>query len=229
MKKKLISKHSIKIKEDLDNWVSNLGTGRYPPPNYVDNLQKTFSITENFGIQQVRKEIHKFVDILLKQKNLKNCLEIGLGAYGSTHFLWRLLFNKTITIEHQKYRVFKFTENMTKHYDKFVFNDLKSSFIYGLSHDTSSVEKLEKILKGKKLDLLFIDGDHTYKSVLCDWLIYKNFVNKGGIIAFHDCIANDDGFGVPKLLKKLTFFEKNIKLKKIINSKNFGIAYYFNK
>ena len=184
-------------------------------------------IAENFGIQQVKKEIYKFIDVLLNQKKVKNCLEIGLGSYGSTHFLWRLIFEKTITIEHQKYRAFKFTENMNKFHKKFVFNDLKSRFIFGLSHDTSSVEKVDKVLNGEKLDLLFIDGDHHYKSVLCDWLLYKNFVAKGGIIAFHDCIANDDGYGVPKLLKKIKSFDGSIKLHNIIDSKNFGIAYYY--
>ena len=84
-----------------------------------------------------------------------------------------------------------------------------------------------RLLDQQKLDLLFIDGDHTYRSVLADWLIYKNFVAKGGIIAFHDCVGNDDGFGVPKLLKKIKSFDSKIKLKKIVNSKNFGIAYYY--
>ena len=217
------------IKKTLDKWVSGVGTGRYQPGNLVDNFDKSFSITENFGIQQVKTEIYKFIDVLLKQKKIKNCLEIGLGAYGSTHFLWRLMFKKTITIEHQKYRIHRFTENMNKFHKKFVFNDLKSRFIFGLSHDTSSVEKVEKVLDGGKLDLLFIDGDHTYKSVLCDWLLYKNFVAKGGIIAFHDCIGNDAGYGVPKFLKKIKSFDSKIKLKKIVDSKNFGIAYYYNK
>tara|TARA_Y100000590_G_scaffold127688_1_gene145994 strand:- start:30073 stop:30750 length:678 start_codon:yes stop_codon:yes gene_type:complete len=222
-------KSSTEIKTILDKWVSSVGTRRFPPSNYVDNLDKSFSVTENFGIQQVRSEIHEFINVLLKQKKLNNCLEIGLGAYGGTHFLWRQIFKKTITMEHQKYRVFKFIENMNKFNKKFVFNDLKSSFIFGLSHDTSSIEKLDKLLNGKKLDLLFIDGDHAYKSVLGDWLIYKSFVNKNGIIAFHDCVANDDNFGVPKLLRKLKNFDSKIKLKKIIKSKNFGIAYYYQK
>ena len=217
------------IKKTLDKWVSGVGTGRYQPGNLVDNFDKSFSITENFGIQQVKTEIYKFIDVLLKQKKIKNCLEIGLGAYGSTHFLWRLMFKKTITIEHQKHRVHRFTENMNKFHKKFVFNDLKSRFIFGLSHDTSSVEKVDKVLDGEKLDLLFIDGDHAYKSVLCDWLLYKNFVAKSGIIAFHDCIGNDDGYGVPKFLKKIKSFDSKIKLKKIVDSKNFGIAYYYNK
>ena len=32
---------------------------------------------------------------------------------------------------------------------------------------------------------------------------------------------------LPKLLKKIKSFDKHIKLHKIINSKNFGIAYYY--
>ena len=217
------------IRSKLDNWVSRVGTGRYQPSNYVDDIDTTFSLSENFGIQQVRTEIYQFIDILLKQKKAKNCLEIGLGLYGSTHFLWRLIFEKIITIEHQKDRIFRFTENMNKFHKKFVLNDLKSRFIFGLSHDAANVEKIDKILDGEKLDLLFIDGDHNYKNVLCDWLLYKNFVEKGGIIAFHDCIANDDSYGVPKLLKKINLFDNRIKLKKIIDSKNFGIAYYYNQ
>ena len=217
------------IKNKLDNWVSKVGTGKYQPNNYVDDIDNTFSLSENFGIQQVKTEIYQFIDILLKQKKAKNCLEIGLGSYGSTHFLWRLIFEKIITIEHQKDRIFRFTENMNKFHKKFVLNDLKSRFVFGLSNDATSVEKVDKILDGKKLNLLFIDGDHNYKNVLCDWLLYKNFVEKGGIIAFHDCIANDDSYGVPKLLKKINLFDNRIKLNTIIDSKNFGIAYYYNQ
>jgi len=56
------------IKKTLDKWVSGVGTGRYQPGNLVDNFDKSFSITENFGIQQVKTEIYKFIDVLLKQK-----------------------------------------------------------------------------------------------------------------------------------------------------------------
>ena len=218
---------SSEIKGSLDNWVSSVGSGRYVPSDYTENLDESFSITENFGIQQVKAEIYKFIDVLLKQKKLQNCLEIGLGFYGSTHFLWRLLFEKTITIENQKYRVFKFGENMNKFHSKFMFKDMKSSFIFGSSHNPSSVEKLEKILDGKKLDLLFIDGDHVYKSVLSDWLLYKDFVKKDGIIAFDDCESNINGYGVQKLINKLGSFDNSINIHKINDSKNQGIAYYY--
>ena len=218
---------SSSVKNNLDKWVAYNGTGRYLDKDYIVNPLNDLSIIENVGMQQVQAEIYEFIDVLVKHNKLEICIDIGLGIYGSTHFLWRMIFNKTITIEYQKHRIFTFTENMNKFYNKFVLNDLKSKFIFGLSHQTTSVEKLDKILKGEKLDLLFIDGDHTYRSVLADWLIYKNFVAKGGIIAFHDCVGNDDGFGVPKLLKKIKSFDSKIKLKKIVNSKNFGIAYYY--
>jgi len=37
-----------------------------------------------------------------------------------------------------------------------------------------------------KIDLLFIDADHSYKGVSDDWKNWNRYVRKGGIIAFHD-------------------------------------------
>ena len=54
------------------------------------------------------------------------------------------------------------------------------------SHKPSTKTTLLKILKGRKLDLLFIDGDHTYAGVKKDWEMYSPLVRKGGIIALHD-------------------------------------------
>jgi predicted O-methyltransferase YrrM len=36
------------------------------------------------------------------------------------------------------------------------------------------------------LDLLFIDGDHSYEGVKADWEAYKHFLCPGSIVAFHD-------------------------------------------
>lgn len=37
------------------------------------------------------------------------------------------------------------------------------------------------------IDLLFIDGDHTYEGVKADIGAWTPHVKKGGIVAFHDC------------------------------------------
>ena len=39
----------------------------------------------------------------------------------------------------------------------------------------------------RQIDVLFIDGDHTYKGVKDDWENFSPFVKKGGKVFFHDC------------------------------------------
>lgn len=49
----------------------------------------------------------------------------------------------------------------------------------------------------RKIDVLFIDGDHTYEGVKKDWEAWSPFVKKGGIVFFHDC--DDTSPGVRQL------------------------------
>lgn len=37
-----------------------------------------------------------------------------------------------------------------------------------------------------KIDLLFIDGDHSYEACMADWENYSPFLRKGSVIVFHD-------------------------------------------
>lgn len=37
------------------------------------------------------------------------------------------------------------------------------------------------------VDLLFIDGDHSYEGVKADWEAYKRFLKPGSVVVFHDC------------------------------------------
>ena len=136
------------IKFNLDKWVANNGTGRYLNQDYILNPDSDYSVIENVGMQQVKKEIHEFIDVLVKNNKLETCLEIGLGIYGSSHFLWRSMFDKVISIEQDKQRVLNFRDKTSAYYKKFILNDSRSCFIYGSSQDPSSVEKIDKLLKG---------------------------------------------------------------------------------
>lgn len=53
------------------------------------------------------------------------------------------------------------------------------------SHDPGCVKMIEFLLGGRKIDLLFVDGDHSYEGVKQDFEMYKPLVRKGGIIALH--------------------------------------------
>jgi predicted O-methyltransferase YrrM len=71
------------------------------------------------------------------------------------------------------------------------------------SHAAETVATLEKILAGRKIDFLFIDGDHLYEGVAKDFENYSPLVRKGGAIAFHDIRAYDPTYGVPRLWNEL--------------------------
>ena len=47
------------------------------------------------------------------------------------------------------------------------------------------------MLGGRKLDFLFIDGDHTYEGVKKDFEMYSRLVKENGVIAFHDIVPHD--------------------------------------
>jgi predicted O-methyltransferase YrrM len=50
-----------------------------------------------------------------------------------------------------------------------------------------SAEVVEKVRElAPSLDLLFIDGDHSYQGVKTDWEAYKDFLKPGSIVVFHD-------------------------------------------
>jgi predicted O-methyltransferase YrrM len=56
--------------------------------------------------------------------------------------------------------------------------------IRGDSHSEEVAARVRHI--AQSLDVLFIDGDHTYDGVKHDFLSYSPLVRPGGIVAFHD-------------------------------------------
>lgn len=60
-----------------------------------------------------------------------------------------------------------------------------------LRGDSYSYGKKWDHVIGKKIDLLFVDGDHTHAGVTRD-LIYTRHVKSGGYVVFHDCYDFDD-------------------------------------
>jgi cephalosporin hydroxylase len=56
------------------------------------------------------------------------------------------------------------------------------------SHAPETLEKVRAALNGRKVDVLFIDGDHTYDGVRQDFEMYGPLVREGGLVAFHDIV-----------------------------------------
>lgn len=216
-----------RIMEQLDAWVARHGNGRYEQGDLVP--MDGFMIPDDAGIQQDREEIKDFVSMLLARGGLGSVLEVGLGYFGSTHFLWRLLFDRVTTIEKSHERVRAFGTSLRSFHGRWVLDDRRSAFLIGWSHDPATVQKAYRHLAGG-IDLLFIDGDHQYASVLTDWLLYSPLVKPGGLVAFHDIgLALEGHYGVPEFVAKLSRGEIDGRpraLQKIVHTKHLGIALY---
>ena len=58
--------------------------------------------------------------------------------------------------------------------------------IIGDSHLAETLDRLTICLAGMPIDILWIDGDHSYEGVAADMKMYGPLVRSGGLVAFHD-------------------------------------------
>lgn len=64
------------------------------------------------------------------------------------------------------------------------------TYIEGSSRDETVRRELEATLDGAPLDILFIDGDHSYEGARTDLETYRHLVRPGGLIVFHDIVRD---------------------------------------
>ncbi len=77
--------------------------------------------------------------------------------------------------------------------------------ISGDSHAPQTRARLDEALAGAPVDLLWIDGDHSYEGVREDFAMYGGLVRPGGLIALHDVRASAfwPGFGSPAFWEEI--------------------------
>lgn len=172
---------------------------------------------------QIKEEILKLIK-LLKKRKIKNLLEIGT-ADGGTLFLFSKIVEdngKIITIDlpngYPRWREIL--------YKSFSEKNKKIFIIKSDSHDIKTYESVKKILNGEKLDFVFIDGDHSYKSVKKDFETYVKLVKKGGLVAFHDIVKDERNYSgeVYKFWEKIKKRYKNFEIVKNKNQNGYGIG-----
>lgn len=156
---------------------------------------------------QIREEIYELLSILLKIRP-KVVLEIGT-ANGGTLFLFSRIASEDATLISIDLPKGKFGGGYPLWkipiYKSFALPNQKIHLIRADSHSYSTLETVKSILNRKKVDFLFIDGDHTYHGVKKDFEMYSPLVRKGGIIAFHDIVPGpqENVGGVPKFWKEI--------------------------
>lgn len=73
------------------------------------------------------------------------------------------------------------------------------------SHRLKTLEAVKRILAGRPLDFLFVDGDHSTEGVRADIALYLPLLRPGGIAAFHDIVDGPPEAvgGVPAVWREL--------------------------
>jgi hypothetical protein len=90
-----------------------------------------------------------------------------------------------------------------------------SDFIQGDSSKIRTLEILKKRLAGRKIDILFIDGDHSYEGVKRDWELYSPLAS---IVAFHDIVTpNPVNQGVCRFWDEISENKKIIEFKHYVD------------
>jgi methyltransferase family protein len=66
-----------------------------------------------------------------------------------------------------------------------------------------SFDEARKEVPAGSVDILHLDGCHTYEAARHDYETWDDSVRKGGVILFHDIAVRDRGFGVYRLWEEL--------------------------
>jgi predicted O-methyltransferase YrrM len=67
--------------------------------------------------------------------------------------------------------------------------------VRGDSHADGTRARIERTLAGRRLDVLFVDGDHSYRGVRRDFELYSPLVRGSGLIVFHDILRHHSETG----------------------------------
>lgn len=156
-----------------------------------------FELAYRIGMHQHRDEIEPFAH-WIANRGPRNVVEIGT-LHGGTAALWHsIATGLVISIDKPNRRfggadhelTFKQCLARSERLERL----LSHRFIGILadSQEESTKEVVEDLLGDELVDLLFIDGDHTYAGVLRDYELYLPLMAPGGVVAFHD--INDTDF-----------------------------------
>jgi len=141
---------------------------------------------------QVRSEITA-LGRLIQEAAPKRCMEIGTN-YGGTLLLLCTISPPGAQIISLDLPLGRFGGGYPRRkiplFRLFPRNGQQLSLVRADSHSNKTKDLIQKLLGDKKLDFLFIDGDHTYAGVKRDFEMYRSLVRRGGMVAFHDIVEH---------------------------------------
>lgn len=146
-----------------------------------------------WGALQKQQELEDLAAFLLTREMPKTVVEIGTAQGGTLWFWCRLAAPDALIVSVDLpagpygggYTV-SAVPRLVGHAE--CRQDVQ--LLAGSSHSPKMLEAVKGKIGDRGVDLLFIDGDHSYEGVKLDWEMYSPLVNPGGIVVFHDIVKH---------------------------------------
>ena len=142
--------------------------------------------------KQVPWEITQLLNRLMRERVQAVC-EIGTFR-GGTFYLWCQAAADEATLiavdlPGEESLDLAFSKHRIEFYRRFAKTPKQTlHFLAADSHAQTTAHAVARLLGPRRLDFLFIDGDHTYEGVKRDVELYRPLVRPGGLIALHDIL-----------------------------------------
>jgi len=148
-----------------------------------ESLDLTRYISDAINNQTMHHHYHVLFDIANtypKEQNI-TYVEIGCYAGGSACLMLQRPNTRVISIDLGYPIDEEIVHGNVNKLNK--FNNLYN-YLKGDSQTYEMVNRLKELID--EIDILFIDGDHSYQGVINDFILYEGMVKKGGYIVFDD-------------------------------------------
>jgi predicted O-methyltransferase YrrM len=152
---------------------------------------------------------------LVRSQQPKVCVEIGSARGKSACFISRALEDNGG--EGKLYAIDPHTQTQWNDHESVNSYDIMKQNLeaFGVSHRVEIVREYSGNAArnwNKPIDMLFIDGDHSYEGCKADWDLFSPHVSQFGVVIFHDTIwevgqveekYRRSDMGVPKFTDEL--------------------------
>lgn len=155
------------------------------------------------SVQTIQEEHEWDFYLTYLENNIKinSMIEVGT-AWGGSLYGFAQISDPQATIitidDNSKNCKFSDLQDKERHIRGYCKRDQDVHFLHMDSHSQECNDKVKEILGDKKVDFLFIDGDHSYDGVKADYQTYSKYVREGGVIGFHDVAGFQEQEGVKR-------------------------------
>jgi predicted O-methyltransferase YrrM len=200
--------------EALENAADRVDVGgaarrvrRMQPATFDDAIDfaEQFRFAGRISIRpmQIRSEIRSFLDFVASEPP-ETVLEIGTGRGGTLFLLAQAARENALLVSLDAPDDARFGARpeyaaRARLYRSLGRRTQRVVFLAADSHVPETLAHVRQILAGRLIDVLFIDGDHTFEGVASDFRMYAPLVRSGGLVAFHDIVPGlaENVGGVP--------------------------------